>query len=321
MKKNLRKVPTSIRARLKQSKDNEIVVGCAKIFSADDLKNGALRHLGVELTEQGLHYQKIVIPPETAGKYSDWNVNGKEIKRTDLPKEPYTISFESPNFGDWSNGSHTVEWTRERYPIDFHPPKQLTITIACGNTKPGLGKYALVFRVEEVLNRSSGEFEDALLFDLNLLQENIGTCGIERADVRLQEYLKTLHVSWEVLPPGTQDEVVKRVFNGRQPSSEDHDVAVERYKYFMSLNPKQLIFGSSGLQRYFGALLEDDLVVFENIRYGNAVYILYEKWKELSQRSRLELLSGRYGDGFDRVRHGKGWKDIVRNLIKDRRGK
>lgn len=272
------------------------------------------------MTDQGLTFPEAIIPPDTSGKFSDWNVNGREIKRTDLPKEPFTISFEVPNYGDWSNGSHTMEWTRERYPIDFRPPKELAIQIGCGNSKPGLPEYALMFRVEEVLDRRSAGFEEALLSNLNLLQENVGACGVEPAKTKLQEYLKTLQVSWEVFPPGTQDEVIARIFHGRQPSPEDQNVAIDRYKFFMSLKPAKLVYGTSGLRRYFGALLNDSLVVFENIRYGNAVYILYENWKELSQRSRLELRSGRYGDGFDRVSHTKAWKETVRALIRARRG-
>ena len=62
------------------------------------------------------------------------------------------------------------------------------------------------------------------------------------------------------------------------------NVAGDRYDFFVGLDPKKLIIGSSGFRRYFGALLEDYLVVFENIEYGNAVYILFEKWEVLSRR-------------------------------------
>ena len=87
----------------------------------------------------------------------------------------------------------------------------------------------------------------------------------------------------------------------------------------MDLQPKALVFGTSGFQRYFGGMLEDDLVIFENIEYGNAIYLMYENWEELSQRSRIELLSGRCGHNFDRVVHSSGWRDRVHDIVSGRR--
>lgn len=55
-------------------------------------------------------------------------------------------------------------------------------------------------------------------------------------------------------------------------------------------------------------MLEDDLVVFENIEYGNAIYILYDDWDEISKLSRIDLLSGRAGSNFDRIIHSGNWK-------------
>jgi len=70
--------------------------------------------------------------------------------------------------------------------------------------------------------------------------------------------------------------------------------------------------------RYFGAKFGDDLVAFENVRYGNAIYVMSESWPELSKRSRIDLL----GAGLDDVRrivHKKGWDDQLSTLVKDYR--
>jgi hypothetical protein len=137
--------------------------------------------------------------------------------------------------------------------------------------------------------------------------------------IEIAEYGKTLHLSWEILPPGTLDETLGRIFKGKAPSAEEKKVTAERYAFFQTLKPKSLVFGNSGLRRYFGALLEDNLVVFENIEYGNAIYILFDNWEELSKRSRLELVSGKYGKDFERVVHTTGWKDAVKNVIQAKR--
>jgi hypothetical protein len=248
-----------------------------------------------------------------------WNVEGREIIRKDLPKETHYNSIESPNWGDSSNGTHVVDLPYEKYPRDFHPPRELEISMSCPDARPGLAVYVVAFKVQEVLDKTAKRFEGILFEDLNLLQENIGFCGVEAAEVALKDYIKSLRVSWEILPPGTVDQTIQRLFLGKTPSAQEKDVAVERYEFFMSLKPKSLVYGDSGFRRYFGALLEDNLVVFENIQYGNAVYVLFENWADLSSRSRIDLIAGKYGTAFERVVHQSGWKGTVREIVAKKR--
>jgi hypothetical protein len=44
------------------------------------------------------------------------------------------------------------------------------------------------------------------------------------------------------------------------------------------------------------------------------MYVLYEDWKDVSKRSRLELLRGTTSQ-FDRIVHTDGWEDRFENLI------
>ena len=120
----------------------------------------------------------------------------------------------------------------------------------------------------------------------------------------------------EILPPGTVEEAVERIFGGRKATQPEIDVVAERYKFFMSLKPVNLIVGSSGFQKYFGAQLKEDLVVFDNVEYGNALYIMFEDWEELSQKSRIELLSGKAGSNFIRIVHKGEWEETVRKVLK-----
>jgi len=100
-----------------------------------------------------------------------------------------------------------------------------------------------------------------------------------------------------------------------KPTKKQIETATDRYNFFIKLNPQKLVYGSSGFQRYFGALMKVDLIIFENIQYGNAIYIMYENWRELSTKSRIELLSGRFGNNFDRVIHKVGWKTEVKKIV------
>jgi hypothetical protein len=91
----------------------------------------------------------------------------------------------------------------------------------------------------------------------------------------------------------------------------------ERYDFFERLKPQAFIQGLGGFRRYFGAKFADDLVAFENMSYGNAVYVMFSDWQKQSRKTRTELLgSGRQGADFVRVIHGSGWKNAVTRVIK-----
>jgi hypothetical protein len=295
------------------------VVGCARLFSAEAIQNGELSHLGIELREDGLHCPERIIPAAEQGKFSRRNVEGWEEVRRDLPLETHYHNIESPNWGDSYNGTHTVSLPYKAYPRDFHPPRELEIVLHCENREPTQNTFVIAARVDEVISQSSSDTEELLFENLNLLHENIGACDAGPADSSIGEYVRTLHLAWDVLPPGSREEALQRLFRGRQPTRQQKDTAESRHDFFQSLEPRRIIVGTSGLRRYFGALIEDNLVVFENIQYGNAVYIMYEDWETLGQRSRIELLSGRLGDQFDRVIHKDGWQTEVRLIVEARR--
>jgi hypothetical protein len=317
-KKNLRLIPKSIRSRLVSFKGQPIVAAGSKVYSATELEAGVLKHLGVELANGELSSKESIVPPEESGKYSYRNVNGEEIIRRDLSKETHYNAVESPNWGDSYNGTHTVYLPYEKYPRDFIGPRFTQIKISASNPQNDRAHYAIVFEVDRVLDQKNEDFQDDILECLNLLQENVGFCGVQLSGATLAEHLQTLRVSWEVLPPGTREETLLRVFGGKSPSPKEKAEVEERYDFLMSLRPEKLVYGTSGLERYFGALIQDDLIVFENVQYGNAIYVMFEDWKELSQRTRTELLSGRYGKNFQRITHGKGWKGVVKAIIKQR---
>jgi hypothetical protein len=320
MRKNLLRIPAVVREKL-ATIDGSVVVGCACWYAGQQIRDGLLAHLGITLSAEGVSVPESVVPRPTQGRYSRRNLDGLEVVRRDLPKETYFITFESPNYGDWSKGSHTTTWHKERYVRDFEAPRVLAISMSCPHPEPGRNTYMIAFRVEEPLDPAAADFDHQLLGSLNLLQENAYDTGVEPAAVALADYYGALRVNWELLPPGSRDEALERIFQGRQPSREERDVANERLTFFESLRGRRTIIGRSGFSRYIGTLLEDDLVVLENIRYGNAVYVLYGAWAETSQRSRIDLLTGRFGQDFDRVIHRPGWEERVRILVRTYRAR
>jgi len=304
--KNFRKIPSRILAKLKKLGAKTVVVATVREIPDADIAAGAYRHLRMPFVGE----RHTVIPSHASGKSSHKNVHGEEIILRDQPMETHYNYIEAPNWGDESNGTHEVALPYNRYPRDFIPPRNTTVTIERIRHRSAAGVYK--FAVDEVI-KANDSFR--LLECLNLLQENVGHVDLFASETDIAEYLRSLHVEWEILPPGQKDAILKKLIAGRTVSQEERASLQERLDFLTSINPKHYLYGTTGLTRYIGGLLRNDCVIFENAEYGNALYLMYEDWKELSAKSRVELLTGRCGTNFDRVVHVAGWKKRVRELI------
>src|SRR5689334_4580289 len=119
------------------------------------------------------------------------------------------------------------------------------------------------FSIGRILNRKTTGFEDELLFDLNLLQESLGSASVFAADTRVEEFLGNLYVDWEFLPPGQKGQTIALLLSKfRSPTPEMRRVLMERYDLLESLSPTGYISGTNGFLRYFGAQFGDNLVCF-----------------------------------------------------------
>ena len=318
--KNFRKTPDSITKKVARVEGNEIVVAAVKRISASELRAGLYKHLEMGWgVEEAALFPERIMPHPMNGKFSMWNAQGREIIRKDLPMVTRTFSVEAPNFGDWSNGSHDVSWDRDVYQRDFVPPAEAELSIALLRTEPGDDPNLLFrFRVEQILSKASGDFGEQLFSTVNLLQENVGAIDVFRSEAEAAEYLKTISVQWEILPPGERTETLNRILaKFRNPNEGLKQKLLARYALLEKLRPVAYISGTSGFQRYFGAQFRDNLVVFENLEYGNAIYVMFENWEELSKSSRLDLLRNRH-QGFERIVHRMGWEDALISLVRGR---
>jgi len=319
-KRNLKKLPPAIPNSLGEIQTDLVIAAATKLIRPSELAT-TYRHLSLpaHIGEAGS-----VLPPLDMGKYSARNQHGWEVVRRDLPMITKTYYWETPNFGNAATyGTHIHYQDREVYQREFHEPRMYRFAIemlrsGTGGDNPSAYRFAL----DHQLDRANPVFEQELLFMLNLLQENVGVIGVFASDASREEYLGTLHLDWQVFPPGTQAEVVKRLIGGRSVSRNEEATVAARVALFSRLRPRAFLRGTGGLNSYVGAQYADDLVVFENTRYGNALYILYDNWEEVSQRSRLELLRGTDAN-FDRIPHTEGWEGAFRKILqreKRRRG-
>ncbi len=310
-KKNIRKIPEHVLDKIKTFDQDDVVVACVKAIKIEDVKK--YTHLGLEIENGTLKLPKEIVPKASAGKFSSANVYGYEQKRRDLPKISKTFERDLPDWGGYS--THAVSWDRDVYRIDFFPPKEVTISTALIEEKNG--SYIVRFAIEQVINRRTDNFEQELYYNLNILQENVGAFNVFISSMTLEEYKNTISVDWEILPLGTVDEVVRRMLSGtRGVTKEQETTMFERINLINDLKPEYYVKGTDDFFRYFGAKFGDDFVAFENIRYGNALYIMFNNWEELSQKSRVELLSGKE-DSFKRIVHNPGWEDKFIKIVKE----
>lgn len=321
--KSFRAIPADIEEKLAALKGKTAVVGCAKKLSAKDIRDGAYKHLGIVIDKGKPSFPERVVPDASVGRASDYNANGREVIRKDLPMITKTYTFEAPNYGDWSNGSHDVSQDRDVYQREFVPPNENEISIelvAEEDTSDGK-EYVFRFTLDQPLNIGTRGYKDELLRLLNLLQENVGSVDLFATDAKLDDYLKTIYVDWEILPPGERDTNIAKITAGvRNADDETKKRIADRYDFFDKMKPQALVKGHGGFRGYFGAQFSDELVAFENMAYGNAVYIMLADWKDASKRTKQDLLaSGRDGKDFFRVVHGKGWKAQVKELVRTHR--
>jgi hypothetical protein len=314
-KKNYRKIPQELLSKIAALRVDDVVVACVKRLEPGDIARYA--HLNLRLHNGDLSVPAPAVPPVNMGAFSRTNVDGKEVVRRDLPKIQKSYWVEVPNWGDWSNGSHDVWWTRDVYQRELIPPKELTLSIVLLPRDAGDAHYTVKFQVDQVISRAAPDFDADLLYNLNILQENVGAVDVFASTATIAEYAATIRVDWEILPPGNVDNVLTRMLQGKPPVAAETQAQMKRRLAVMAaLNPRNYIAGTNEFLRYFGAQFDDDFVVFENLNYGNALYVMYENWPTLSRRSRVELLKSQR-QGFERIPHTGAWENRLKTVLKE----
>jgi hypothetical protein len=307
-KKSFRKLPPEIRGQIKRCGSKPFIIyGVVKIKYGDELPNIP----GLVIASDSISPAETLPAPK--GLWTRRNINGWEITRKDWPKITKTFSHESPNFGDWSKGSHTVSVEREVYQREFFPAHEYTIRyyeIARDNMYVTIGLE--LTRVFELMPADAREF----LFALNVFQESVGFSAVRPSDSPMTDYPGSLKIDWEILPVGDREATLAEVKRKLAPNKNEERVIEDRLWLLLSMKPKNLLTGTSGFARYVGAQYADDLVAFENVRYGNALYIMYEDWARLSKMSRVDLMASQ--ENFERVVHTPTWKIQAKAIIRNK---
>ena len=315
---HFRRIPDYIEQELRSIESQHIIAAAIINASKAEISRGVYRHLGIRIKEDNVTCPEVIYPEKMSGIYARRNRNGIVWILKNLPKITKTYSFESPNFGDPNKGFHTTYWSREVYQRRLEPPRdwELILTIISQDEE----HLRIKVSINAVFDRQHPDFRKDLFFAINLLQEQCRDCHVFDAAMSDEEIARVTIVGWEIFPPGAMNKVFSEITKSlRNPSPERQREIQKRGNILDSMHPTEYIRGKGMNSRYFGAKFGDNIVAFENMDYGNAVYILFDNWQEISQMSRIDIMK-RHERDFIRIIHKKGWEKTLRRTINELRG-
>lgn len=316
--KGFRKIPHFVEARL-SSLGDPFFIAVVKRIGITELMSGKYAHLGLSWFNGQVQVAASAPPPIDFGRYARRNIVGQEIVRRDLPKISKTITFVNPRLFGRPGNVCTITQVRDVYQRDHLAPRLHSVesSVLLANVETCIVRFAITGRQ----SRSAPHFDRELLFGLSLLQECAGGVNVFATDATTQDYLGSIQVHWEILPAGERDKNIVLILSSFHPKDQAERDALEqrandRYDFFETLGPKHIIRGTGGLNGYMGALIQDDIVVFEHLTPGNGIYILFADWATQSQRTKTDLLThAEKGKDFLRITHTGDWQLRVRNAI------
>lgn len=313
MKKHFRKIPDYISRELEKIQSRYVVVASVIDTTKDEISLGIFQEIGLQLCDGKIIVPQTLTPEKMTGLYARYNKDGKIWVQKDLPKVRKTFWWESPNFGGYLNGYHSCSRTALVYQRRLEPPRDWEIGLSI------LSEDDVAIRIKAelltYLDRYSTSFEEDLFFGVNLMQEQFRSCHVFDSTIREEDFAKLTIVGWEIFPPGSMERTLSVLTNRLRSLSPAREKEIKnRADVLSKLNPTEHIIGRGMNSRYFGAKFGDNVIVFENMDYGNALYILFDNWKEISQMSRIDILR-RHEKDYIRILHKKGWEKRLEHYI------
>lgn len=317
MKKNyhFRRIPNYIDQELSRIQSQYVIVAAVIDVTKTDIVSGRFRHVGIQMNEGNIYVPETITPDMMKGIYARRNRNGIIWILKDLPKVTKTYWWESPNFGDPTKGYHSNYRDIQVYQRQLEPPRDWEITLSI--LVEDESHLRIKAEIATVLDRQDNYFKKDLFFAINLLQEQFRDCHVFAASTTDEDMARITTVGWEIFPPGTLDRTLAVITGKMRTQSPIRQREIQnRAEALSRLHPSEYIVGTGMNSRYFGAKYGDNVVVFENVDYGNALYILFDNWQEISQMSRIDILK-RHEKDFIRIIHKNGWEKTLLHHINE----
>lgn len=247
--------------------------------------------------------------PSSVGNYTQFNANGREIIRKDLPKESKSIMY----FGttrDWHGGLHSGICIRtiKKYPREYVSAPSETFQIIAIE-----GKYYIASG-ELSLN---GPEDSRNIHVCNLMLECFSKFEIfdSESNKIIGPTLKRLQ--WDILPEGQfpwkrSKSFIEAVTN--HLDKKDKEVIEYRMKILSRRNPDFLATGRGGFLGYFVYGFESKKkYVLESVHLDNATYVFEDDWESISSLTKNEIINSNLT--HQRIIHNKKWAASVGRAI------
>lgn len=276
-----------------------------------DTTKGNQQLINLGFTKQ-LAIGETMLPP-IIGSVSQFNAEGKDIPDKTKPKV---------------TKYHDRYWTRQQW-AGRGKTKEVTEIVSIPykswqkNHIQAPSVEITISKIEDgvvYITTPSVSFVDAdtAKHTINLMLELFGYCDLLSED-GVPVVAVTRNLNWQILPPGErpwseQKELLFPLFQ-KIKSDQIRPVIDERLEDINSLEPDFTALGSHGYQGYvvFG-FKKKNIYVLESALYGNAIYILNEDWKELSQKSKADILKS--GNYIERITHKQDKVEIINKIKK-----
>lgn len=252
--------------------------------------------------------------PPIVGRFTRFNIEGKEIVRKDLPKETVYYSMYSTR-REFRGRNRTEEVT------DF---VDIPRKVYKRETVPGTGldivleekANDLFLMINKTFNKEKDL--DVALVGANIILELVGYCDIFSED--LDSYFKPKHLiryNWiflesRGLPWEKRRERFQEIVESTKKAKQK--VIWERLETIAEYQPDFEAIGQNGFSGYvvFG-FEKKQVYVFESAILGNATYVIKGDWEKVSKMSKAEIIQNNLHEW--RLIHRNDWKERVKEVL------
>lgn len=245
------------------------------------------------------------ILPTPIGKITTFNARGKEIKRPDLPKETYHVTYNSTTY-DWHKQPHYGTKTRTalRVAREYMPAPSVFLTLAKVNDQLYIISPAL-----EIVDENT----DFNIHVINILLECFSEFELLDITKKPLKTTKFRKIQWEVLPRGVYpwSKVAEMIQSGTANLDKDTaDIIKHRLSVMNAYQPDFIGVGHGGFNGYFVFGFESkNIYILESVYLDNATYIFHDEWEPLSQLTKNEIINSDIK--HSRIIHDKKWKQAI----------
>lgn len=244
--------------------------------------------------------------PRGIGPISVFNSEGRDIPLKHLPMETY---YRDAYIKDWHGDYLYVDIPGERYQRKhIDAPLQEISLIMIGDKN-----YAL-----SDLLPNTQEGKELIKHVVNLFLEIFGVCEIlDKNKCPEVAIAKLKRVNWQIIPEGEIVwERVNQIAGDIQDPKENVGLLQKyRFKTIIQYKPDLVYYGNGGFHGYLVFVFKKkELVIMENMIYGNATYVFRDNWEELSKLSKAEIIKQNLQE--KRLVHRESWPYQIAKLFR-----